>query len=127
MFAHLIGTPWQVDSDGAIFAIEEIGEKPYAIDRYLTHLHLAGGLRGARAVVVGDLTRCNDPILPPDAPDDPGPATAVVDERLRAFGLPGLLGAPIGHGSRNAPVPWGARASLDLDAATLEILDGAVA
>jgi muramoyltetrapeptide carboxypeptidase len=127
MFSHLLGTPWQVDSDGAIFVIEEVGEKPYAIDRYLTHLQLAGGLRGAGAMIVGDLTRCNDPVLPPEAADDPGPAIAVVDERLRAFGLPGLVGAPVGHGSRNAPVPWGARVRVDLAASTIEILDGAVA
>jgi muramoyltetrapeptide carboxypeptidase len=127
MFTHLLATPWQVDTDGAVMLIEEIGEKPYAIDRYLTHLHLAGAFRGVRAIVVGDLVRCNDPILPPDAPDDPGPATAVVDERMRAFGVPGLVGAPVGHGARNAPVPWGARAVVDLEAATLEILDGAVA
>jgi muramoyltetrapeptide carboxypeptidase len=127
LFAHLIGTPWQPDTDGALLLIEEIGEKPYAIDRYLTHLHLAGVLRGVRAVVVGDLVRCTDPILAPDATDDPGPAIAVVDERLRGFGLPGLCGAPVGHGARNAPVPWGARATIDLDDAALEIHDGAVA
>ena len=127
LFAHLIGTPWQPDTDGALMMIEEIGEKPYAIDRYLTHLHLAGALRGVRAMIVGDLVRCNDPILGPDATDDPGPAIAVVDERLRAFGLPGLVGAPVGHGARNAPVPWGAQATIDLDAAALEIHEGAVA
>ena len=127
LFAHLIGTPWQPDTDGALLLIEEIGEKPYAIDRYLTHLHLAGVLRGVRAVVVGDLVRCNDPGLAADAIDDPGPAIAVVDERLRAFGLPGLVGAPVGHGARNAPVSWGARATIDLDAAALEIHEGAVA
>ena len=33
--------------------IEEIGEKPYAIDRDLTQLGLAGLLRGARVVAVG--------------------------------------------------------------------------
>jgi muramoyltetrapeptide carboxypeptidase len=127
LFTHLIGTPWQARVDGAVMLVEEIGEKPYAIDRYLTHLHLAGALRGVRAIVVGDLVRCNDPVLPAGAPDDPGPATAVIDERLRAFGLPGLVGAPVGHGSRNAPVPWGARCVIDMDAAAVELLDGAVA
>jgi muramoyltetrapeptide carboxypeptidase len=127
LFAHLIGTPWQPATDGAVLLIEEIGEKPYAIDRYLTHLHLAGALRGVRAIVVGDLVRCTDPVLAAGAPDDPGEATAVVDERMRAFGLPGLVGAPVGHGARNAPLPWGARCVVDLDEAALELLDGAVA
>jgi muramoyltetrapeptide carboxypeptidase len=127
LFAHLVGTPWQADTDGSLLLIEEIGEKPYAIDRYLTQLHLAGALRGVRAIVVGELVGCTNPPLAPDQPDDPGPATAVFDERMRAFGIPGLCGAPVGHGSRNAPVPWGARAVVDLDESTIEILDGAVA
>jgi muramoyltetrapeptide carboxypeptidase len=127
LMAHLIGTPWQIDAEGAIVLFEDVGEKPYALDRYLTHLHLAGAWRGAAAVVVGDLTRCTDPPTPPDAADDPGPATAVVDERLRAFALPGLAGAPVGHGARNAALPFGARAAVDLDAEALEVLEGAVA
>ena len=127
VLTHLVGTPWQIDARDAIVALEDVGEKPYALDRYLTHVGLAGGFAGAAAVVVGDLTRCTDPPLAVGAEDDPGPALAVVDERLRALGLPGAAGAPFGHGSRNAPLPWGARAELDLAAGTLAILDGAVA
>lgn len=127
LLANLTGTPWQIDARDAIVGIEDVGEKPYALDRYLTHLDLAGALAGARAMLVGDLTRCTDPPAPIGAPDDPGPARAVVAERLAAFGLPGAVGAPFGHGPRNAPIPWGARAELDLAAGALTILDGAVA
>ena len=61
MFAHLIGTPWQLDPTDAVLLIEEVGEAPYMIDRDLTQLGLAGLLAGARGVIVGDLTRCTDP------------------------------------------------------------------
>ncbi|MCE9580662.1 MAG: LD-carboxypeptidase, partial [Deltaproteobacteria bacterium] len=127
MLTHLLGTPWQLETRDAIVALEDVGEKPYALDRYLTHVGLAGGLAGASAVVLGDLIRCTEVPLAAGAIDDPGPAIAVVDERLRAFGLAGVAGAPFGHGSRNAPLPWGARAELDLAAGALAILDGAVA
>ncbi len=126
MLAHTVGTPWALAAAGCALLIEEIGEKPYAIDRDLTQLHLVGLLRGARLVVVGDLTRCTDPPSGPGSIDDPGPALATVDERLRRFGLPGLAGAPVGHGARNLSLPFGARAALDLHAGTIELLDAAV-
>ena len=126
MLAHTVGTPWAIAAAGCALLIEEIGEKPYAIDRDLTQLELAGLLRGARAIVVGDLTRCTEPPSVVGSVDDPGPALATVDERLRRFGLPGLAGAPVGHGVANFSLPFGARAAIDLRAGTIDVLDAAV-
>lgn len=127
LLSQLVGTPWQVPTAGAILLLEEIGEKPYAIDRYLTHLQLANAVAGTRAALVGDLTRCTDPPTSAGGTDDPGPALAVVAERLHALGVPALSGAPVGHGSRNAALPWAARCVIDLDAGSFALLDGAVA
>jgi len=126
LIANLIGTPWQIDARDTLVLLEEVGEKPYAIDRYFTQIDLAGALAGAAGALVGDFTRCTDPALPIGAEDDPGPALAVVDDRLRHMGLGGLGGAPFGHGKRNASLPWGARVVLHADG-TVEVLDGAVA
>jgi muramoyltetrapeptide carboxypeptidase len=126
LLSHLIGTPWQIEAAGSLMLIEEVGEKPYAIDRYLTHLGLAGALRGVAGAIIGDLTRCTDPPRPAGAPDDDAPAHAVIDERLRALGIAGARGAPVGHGRRNVALPWGARATLHADGA-LELLEAAVA
>jgi len=126
LFAHLVGSPWRLDLDGAVMVTEEVTEKPYAIDRYFTQLAHAGVLRGCRGVVLGDLTRCTDPPTPQGAPDDPAPALAAIDERLRTFGIPGLAGAPIGHGNRNVALPFGGRAVVDFARGTVELLDAAV-
>ena len=126
LFAHLIGTPWRLDLDGAVMVTEEVTEKPYALDRYVTQLDHAGVLRGCRGLVLGDLTRCTDPPTPAGAPDDPGPALAAIDERLRRFRIPGLAGAPLGHGNRNVALPFGGRATIDFAGGTLELLDAAV-
>jgi muramoyltetrapeptide carboxypeptidase len=126
LFAHLVGSPWRLDLDGAVMVTEEVAEKPYALDRYFTQLEHAGVMRGCRAVVLGDLARCTDPPTPLGAPDNPGPAHAAIDERLRTFGIAGLAGAPLGHGSRNVALPFGGRAALDLARATIELLDPAV-
>jgi muramoyltetrapeptide carboxypeptidase len=121
LVAHLVGTPWAVDPAEAILLLEEVGERPYAIDRYLTRLDLAGGLAGVRGALVGDLTRCEERIIG-GSPD----ARAVVHERLAAFGISGLAGLPLGHGPRNRALPWGARVTLDPVAGVLDIHDAAV-
>jgi muramoyltetrapeptide carboxypeptidase len=106
--------------------LEEVGEKPYELDRYLTQLALTGQLAQLSAAVIGDLTRCADPNPPTGVPDPDDAALQVVLERLRAAGTPVAVGAPIGHGDRNEAVPFGAESILDLDAGTLEILEPAV-
>src|SRR5690606_32229469 len=109
-------------ADGAIFLLEEVGERPYAIDRYLTYLAGAGALDGVRAAVIGDLTRCEET----SATDHPA-AAAVIDERLSRFGIPAVSGVPIGHGSRNRAVPFGGGAAIDFAAGTIELTTPAVA
>jgi muramoyltetrapeptide carboxypeptidase len=126
MYSLLAGTPWEVSMRGAIAIIEEVGEKPYELDRYLTQLALTGDLAQLSAVVVGDLTRCIDANPPTGVPDPEDAGLQVVLERLRAAGTPAAVGAPIGHGDRNEAVPYGADTILDLDAGTLEILEPAV-
>jgi muramoyltetrapeptide carboxypeptidase len=126
MYSLLAGTPWEVSARGAIAIIEEVGEKPYELDRYLTQLALTGQLAQLAAVVVGDLTRCVDANPPTGVPDPDDAALVTVLERLRAAGTPAAIGAPIGHGNRNEAVPYGADTILDLDAQTIEILDPAV-
>lgn len=127
MVSVLAGTPWALPLRGAIMLIEEVGERPYAIDRYLTHLTLAGELAKPAAVIVGDLVRCVDPQPPAGGEDPASAALDTVLERLHAAGTPAAVGAPIGHGDRNEPVPFGAAAVLDLDRQTFEISEAAVA
>jgi muramoyltetrapeptide carboxypeptidase len=117
----LIGTPHMPSLQGAILAIEEVGERPYRIDRALTQLLDSGSLRGVVGVVVGDLHACNEP-------DNGGSrgwtAHEVCEDRLARLGVPVLLGLPFGHvPGRNAALGFGVRARLDADQGALEQLD----
>jgi muramoyltetrapeptide carboxypeptidase len=113
--SRLVGTPWAFDLRDAILLLEEVGERPYRIDRALTQLLLSGALAGVRGVVVGDLINCHEP-KPPSST-----AQEVLVERLGRLGIPVWGGAPIGHGGRNRAVPLGVRARLS--AGTLEFLE----
>jgi muramoyltetrapeptide carboxypeptidase len=118
VLSRLVGTPWAAPLAGAVLVLEDIGERPYRIDRALTQLLAAGALAGVRAVVLGDFVRC-------DEPDMPSPEEVVV-ERLAPLGVPIVAGAPLGHGERNRAVPLGAACVVDAGAGTLTFREGAV-
>jgi muramoyltetrapeptide carboxypeptidase len=124
VFSRLLGTKHLPDLDGAILFLEDVGERPYRIDRLLTHLELAGVFDRVAAVVVGDLVGCDEPSESKVA--SPSVAEVVV-ERLSRLHIPVATGAPIGHGARNRALPYGIRAELDASAGTLRSLEGAVA
>lgn len=120
----MTGTPWPLPLARSIALFEEVGERPYAIDRYLTQLTLAGELAKPIAFVVGDLTRCEDD---PPASVRSSAALAVVIERCAAVGKRVASGAPVGHGERNQAVGFAGRCELDLDGGMLSFGEGAVA
>lgn len=116
----LVGTRAMPSLSGAILAIEEVGERPYRIDRALTHLLSCGALRGVRGVVVGQLVGCEEP---PDGNLGPTAAQVVV-ERLGTLGVPVVTGFPFGHDpNHNAALPFGTRVRLAADDCTLEFLE----
>lgn len=116
----LVGTRAMPSLSGAILAIEEIGERPYRIDRALTHLLSCGALRGIRGVAVGQLIACEEP---PDGNLGPTAAQVVV-ERLATLGVPVVTGFAFGHdASHNAALPFGTQVRLLADSCTLEFLE----
>lgn len=117
----LVGTPWLPDLSGCVVALEEIGERPYRIDRALTQLLLAGAFAGVRGFAVGQLCACEEP--PSGNPDSPSAAQVIV-ERLGELGVPVVLGLPFGHDpKRHAALPCGSRVEVDAEAATLTMLE----
>ena len=123
VFSRLLGTQLLPDLDGAILFLEEVGERPYRVDRLLCHLELAGVFARIAGVVVGDLVACTEPA---DSRVASPSAIEVVRERLGRLAIPVALGARIGHGDRNRALPYGVRAELDTRAGSLTALEGAV-
>lgn len=107
------------DLAGSILVIEEIGERPYRIDRMLTQLWNSGSLKGVRAIITGQFTSCDEPS------DNTITPRSVILERCKTFGIPMCEGLPVGHDIPNWAIPFGARASLSEvgDSLQLRILE----
>jgi muramoyltetrapeptide carboxypeptidase len=119
VFTRLIGTPYMPDLDGAILLLEDVGERPYRLDRMWTHLQLAGVFRKVAGIVLGSFTGCEER-------EENYTSHDVLGELAVATGLPCAAGFPIGHGDTNEPVPLGVRVRLDATAKRLTFIEAAV-
>jgi muramoyltetrapeptide carboxypeptidase len=86
-----LGTPFAFDPPpGCVLLLEDVGERPYRLDRMLTQARQAGWLSRARAVVFGEMVQC-------DEPNGELTARDVLADVLSDFPGPVLYGFPTGH------------------------------
>ena len=116
LICHLIGTPFLPSLEGSLLFIEDKGEPLYRIDRMLTHLALAGQLKGIAGLIGGEFIKCGDP----SAVDD------LLNTAASELEIPLITGFPIGHGLKNTALPLGIPARLDADSMTLSTLEPCV-
>jgi muramoyltetrapeptide carboxypeptidase len=101
-----LGTPWELDTNGAILALEDRAMKPYQVDRALMHLKQAGKFSGVTGIILGDFPECNPPAGGETVRD-------VAHRILLPLGVPIVWGAPVGHTSRAVlTLPLGVRAAI---------------
>lgn len=112
LLASDLGTPHaHAGARGGLLLVEDVGESPYRLDRYLTQLLRTGWLDGVAGIVLGSWARC-------------GPyeqVRAVLADRLGGLGVPVVEEFGFGHGEGALTIPLGVRAELDADAGTLTL------
>jgi muramoyltetrapeptide carboxypeptidase len=99
-----LATPFAFDPpEGHVLFLDEIGERPYRLDRMITQWRQAGLLARASAVVIGELPKC-------DEPSGEMSARAVMADLFQDFSGPVLFGFPSGHTAGPAmTLPFGVR------------------
>jgi muramoyltetrapeptide carboxypeptidase len=115
---RLLGTPFLPPLEGAVLLLEDVGERPYRLDRMWTHLALAGVFRKVRGIVLGSFSGCEEREADYTSMD-------VLRALAEETGLPCAAGFPIGHGDINEAVPLGVRVRLDTSARRLTFLEAA--
>ncbi|NMC62846.1 MAG: LD-carboxypeptidase [SAR324 cluster bacterium] len=111
VLAASIGTDYLPSFKGKILLIEEIDERPYAIDRLLTQFLNTGLLQKVSGIMLGAFISCDHPSNSKSR-EYKQSYEDVLYERLYSLGVPVLKGLPIGHQDLNACVPIGAKVRL---------------
>lgn len=115
LLVSLIGTPWDLPTDGAILFWEEVNEEPFRIDRMLGHLRHAGKLERLRGMVVGSLVGCEGGKgAGADAADTLG-IDEILRTHLQGTDYPVILDVPAGHADAKLTLPLGRPARLQSD------------
>lgn len=110
----MIGTKDALTVSESIVVLEDVGERPYRVDRMLTQLLNADFFRGAKGLVLGQFNESKAGV-------DGTTVDAVLRERLSSLTIPVAMNAPVGHVDENRPLPFGREVRLDANAGVLEL------
>ena len=102
MIVTTIGTPWQIKTNGKILFLEDVGIKPYQLDRTLYHLKHARLLNEIRAIIFGEF---NEP-----AKEN----LRVLRDFASNLKVPVFKTDRFGHSKYNDPVVYNANGSIIL-------------
>jgi muramoyltetrapeptide carboxypeptidase len=121
IISSLIGTEFVPGWSDAVLFVEDINEEIYRVDRMMTHLDLAGVLRQVKGFIFGRCTDC-------DPGEGYGSLTLeqVLDDHVKALGIPAWYGAMFGHLPMKFTMPVGIPARADAVEGTIELLEPAV-
>lgn len=95
--AHLIGSSYLPELEGAVLIIEDCSEALYRLDRIFDQLKLAGILRRLNGLVLGRFKDCGE--IPK--------IWDMVMEQVREYHFPVVANVPFGHIPENHVIPLG--------------------
>ncbi len=111
-----IGTQQEIQADGQILLIEEVGEATYSIDRMLNQLKRMGKLSHIAGVLVGNISQGSE------EEDSFGtPALEVIHSYFQPMGIPMAFGLPIGHEKENQAIILNVPCVVNISSIAVEI------
>src|SRR5882757_8848706 len=114
----VVGTPFEVETAGRVLFLEDISERAYRIDRYLSQLRLAGKLATVAGVLLGTFSYEEG-----EKADEQSDIQALFKEYLEPLGVPVLAGFPAGHERYNLALPMGALVKVDAAHKTVSVCE----
>lgn len=112
LVTHLLGTEYMPNLKQSILFLEDTNEKPYQIDRMLTHLKLCGIFDSCQGVIIGSM-------------NGPNPAkhyTQTIMDVLAPYKFPVVYGFAAGHSKIKTTLPLGTQVLLDTQNKTLSLI-----
>jgi muramoyltetrapeptide carboxypeptidase len=122
LLTSALGTRHAPHTEGKLLFLEDVGAKPYQVDRMLRHLILAGKLEGVTGIIFGEMLDCASPGAPDSLLEE------VILRVLKDFQGPIAIGLRSGHVSHdNVTLLFGIQAELNLEGEpVLNLLEPAV-
>lgn len=118
LLAALAGTPWSPNYRDKLVFIEDIGEKPYRIDRMLVQLFQATDLKEASGFILGVFNDCE-----PDPEENSLTLAETLENHFKQMNVPVCYGFSIGHIDDQCTIPQGIQADFDADALSIKLME----
>jgi len=108
ILVSLLGTKFEPKTEGKLLFLEDVGAKPYQVDRMLWQLRAAGKLEGVTGIVFGQMLDCVSPGAPGRLLEE------AILSALDGFHGPIGIGLASGHvRGENVTLAMGARAEFE--------------
>jgi muramoyltetrapeptide carboxypeptidase len=105
----LIDTDWEIDTAGSVLFLEDVDEKLYQVDRYLTQWVLAGKFKDIRALILGNFRNIRS-----------SQVFDILASQMK-LDVPVVYCPGIGHVANKITLPIGAEVELDTERKQLAI------
>ncbi len=115
VFLGMRATPFDLPYKGSILFIEDVGEKPYQIDRMMQNLRLSGALSQISGLIVGQFSDTEED------PDMHATIYEIIASAVKDYQYPVCFNFSAGHIDDNYPLLMGANVTLDVDSRGSEI------
>jgi muramoyltetrapeptide carboxypeptidase len=109
VFYGMAATPYDIPEENTILFIEDVGERPYHIERMMYEIKLKGLLPKLKGLVVGQFTEYKE--------DDYIGKTVyqMIHDMVKPYGYPVCFNFPVGHVKNNRPLLMGGEFQLDVN------------
>ena len=123
LICSTMGSVYEAKTMGSILFIEDVGEAPYRIDRYLSELKLAGKLDLVNGIIIGRFSRRET-----EAPDRSTDFQMhqVFQQYFSKMKVPVIFNFPSGHGSKNVSLPLGCIVEINTDDEIFRVLESPI-
>jgi muramoyltetrapeptide carboxypeptidase len=117
LISALMGTPWEIETEGRVLLLEDVNEEPYKIDRMLSQLKNSGKLKNLAGLILASFEGC--------VAANPH-ASLSLDEIFMDYfskaSYPVLMNFPSGHIPNQVTLPLGEIVELNTNTKRLKIL-----
>lgn len=114
---NMLGSVSQLNTDGKILFIEEIGEYKYHIDRMLQGLKRAGYFNNCKGLIIGDISN-----IKKNTTAWGSSIEQLILDVVKEFDFPVLFNFPAGHETDNRALLFGKIIKMNIDSNNSEII-----